>query len=274
MNERDLLRAAGNPADAPLPIVILAGQSNAQGWMGDGRMLEKDPVDANILFRWMICGHSPMLPGESQKSRGWGTLEPQNGICGHGNPASHFGPEISMARKLVKAGRPVTVLKVTIGASSLHGDWRLPGQKGLTDDLLAETKAALADLNQAGRKARIRGFIWIQGESDADSDEHVRGFKELLTRLIAGLREEWDEPGLPVILGLDEQHPGPAARPMVVEAQKAIATADKGVAFTTMVGLEKADVSHLTNTGLEQHGERLAEALTKLWERESNQGFE
>jgi hypothetical protein len=132
MNERDLLRAAGNPADAPLPIVILAGQSNAQGWMGDGWMLKKDPVDASTLFRWMICGRNPMLPGESQKSRGWGTLEPQNGI----------------------------------------------------------------------------------------------------------------------------------------------ATADTSVTFTTMGGLEKADVSHLTNTGLEQHGERLAEALTKLWERESNQGFE
>lgn len=271
MNERDLSRAAGDSTDEALPIVILAGQSNAQGWTGDGRLFEKDPVDAKILFRWVICGHNPMLPGESQKSRGWETLGPQNGICGYGNPASHFGPEISMARKLVEAGRQVAVLKITIGASSLHGDWRLPGQRGLSDDLLAEARAALADLRQAGRQARIGGFIWIQGESDADSDEHASEFQDLLTRLIAGLREAWNEPGLPVILGVDEQHPGPAAHPMVVEAQKAIARAYANVAFTSMIGLEKADVSHLTNAGLKQHdGERLAEALMKFWEREGN----
>ncbi|MEI6210977.1 MAG: sialate O-acetylesterase [bacterium] len=248
----------------PLEVIVLAGQSNAQGWMGDGRKYPAAGQDARIPFRWMIPGHNAMRGGESQRGAGWGTLGPQNGICGYGNPVLHFGPEVGLARTLAQAGRHVAVIKVTIGATSLNGDWRLPGQGGFTDAMLAEVKQAMADLARSGRKARLRGFVWIQGESDADTDPHAQGYRVLLTKFVAGLRREWREPELAVVLGMDEQHPGPVARPQVVEAQKAIARADRHAAFVSMRGLPKADVSHLTNDGLLQHGERIAGALQGL----------
>lgn len=251
-----------------ISMIVLAGQSNAQGWMGDGRDFRKEPGDEAIPFRWVILGHNSMLTGESQHSKGWETLGTQEGICGYGNPAPHFGPEIQMARTLARGGNRIAVVKATIGASSLYGDWRLPGQGGLTDAMLAEVEDALRDLREGGGNARLRGFVWIQGESDADTDEHARGYQGLLTELIAKLRRQWQEPGLPVVLGLDEQHPGPTARPLVVAAQKAIAAADPRVAWTSMKGLEKADESHLTSAGLLKHGERLAGALNRLWEAE------
>jgi hypothetical protein len=250
------------------PLIVLAGQSNAQGWMGDGRILRREPVDDRILFRWIILGRNNMLSGESQHGQGWETLGVQNGICGYGNPALHFGPEIQMARTLAKGGERMAVVKATIGASSLYGDWRLPGQGGLTDAMLSEVEDARRDLRAGGRNARVRGLLWIQGESDADTDEHAQGYGGLLAELIAKLRQQWKEPGLPVVLGMDEQHPGPAARPRVVEAQRAIAGADPMVAWTSMRGLEKADESHLANAGLMKHGERLAGALSRLWEKE------
>lgn len=257
---------AGTPKAAEcFSVIVLAGQSNAQGWMGDGRDFRKEPVDERIPFRWMIMGRNSMLTGESQHGKGWDTLGPQEGICGYGNPALHFGPEIQLARTLAGAGKSIAIIKTTIGASSLYGDWRLPGQGGLTDAMLDEVAEAMNELRTSGGNARLGGFVWIQGESDADTDEHARGFQGLLTELIAKLRRQWKEPGLPVVLGLDEQHPGPTARPLVVAAQKAIAAADPMVAWTSMKGLEKADESHLTNAGLLKHGERLAEALTQLW---------
>ena len=262
---QQVARPDGKPATSqPLDVIVLAGQSNAQGWMGDGRKYPASDKDAAIPFRWMIAGHNSMLGGESQHGAGWETLGPQNGICGYGNPALHFGPEVGLARTLTQAGRHVAVIKVTIGASSLHGDWRLPGQGGITDAMLAEVKQAMADLAKSGRKARLRGFVWIQGESDADTDPHAQGYRLLLTKLIAGLRKEWREPDLAIVLGVDEQHPGPITRPQVVEAQKAIAKTDKHAAWTSMRGLAKADVSHLANDALLQHGERIAEALNGL----------
>ena len=169
---------------------------------------------------------------------------------------------------MTRAGKRVAVVKTTIGASSLCGDWKLLGQGGLSDAMLAEVATAMSELRADVGAARLRGFVWIQGESDADTDEHARGFQGLLTELIAKLRQQWKEPGLPVVLGIDEQHPGPTARPLVVAAQKAIAAADPMVAWTSMNGLEKADVSHLTSAGLMKHGERLAEALSQLWKAE------
>ena len=101
------------------------------------------------------------------------------------------------------------------------------------------------------------------------ADETIPFRKDLLTKLISELRKKWQEPALPVVLGMDEQHPGPVARPQVVEAQKAIAKADPHVEWTSMTGLEKADISHLTNAGLLKHGERIAEAMARLWEKKS-----
>jgi hypothetical protein len=262
---------ARNTSSDALDVVIVAGQSNAQGWTGDGRRFEPDPIDAEIPFRWMIPGHNPRLRGESQKSKGWETLGPQNGICGYGNPASHFGLEISMARALAKAGTHIAVIKVSIGATSLYGDWKLPGEKGLTDAMLAEVQEAMNDLGKAGRKPRIRGFVWIQGESDANA-EHAKDFQPLLSKLISELRKAWNEPNLPVVLGLDEQHPYVRNYPQVVAAQKAIAEADPFATWTSMVGFEKHDVSHLTNAGLHKHGERIADALTALWNARKTTG--
>ncbi|MEI6148605.1 MAG: sialate O-acetylesterase [bacterium] len=253
-------------------VIVIAGQSNAQGWMGDGTQYPKDLADDKISFRWMIPGPNSFFCGASQYGKGWESLGPQNGVCGHGNPALHFGLEVAMARTLAKAGHNLAVIKVTVGGTSLYGDWRQPGDKGITDQMLEEVKKAMVDIQNAGRKAKISGFVWIQGESDADTDQHAANYKDLLTKLISGLRKEWKEPELPVVVGMDEQHPGPAERPQVIEAQKAIAKADPNVEWTSMVGLQKADISHLNNDGLIKHGERIAEAMSRLWKK-NNRSF-
>ena len=87
----------------PLQVIVIAGQSNAQGWMGDGTQYPKDPADEKIPFRWMIPGSNSFFHGASQYGKGWENLSPQNGFCGHGNPALHFGLEVAMARTLAKA---------------------------------------------------------------------------------------------------------------------------------------------------------------------------
>ena len=69
---------------------------------------------------------------------------------------------------------------------------------------------------------------------------------------------------LPIILGLDEQHTWIKAFPKVLEAQQQIAKEDRRITFTSMVGLEKADETHLTPRGLEEHGVRLFAAYKGL----------
>ncbi len=80
-----------------------------------------------------------------------------------------------------------------------------------------------------------------------------------------------EDKSLSVILGIDEQHPCVKAFPKVLEAQQKMAKEDKNIAFTSMVGFEKADGTHLTPRGLEEHGARLFAAYKHLtknsWDR-------
>lgn len=89
-------------------------------------------------------------------------------------------------------------------------------------------------------------------------------YQERLVTVLHYVRDLFHEPDLPVILGIDEQHPWVIERPIVVEAQKQIVAANKHMAFLSMLGLEKYDTSHLTPKGLVEHGERLFETWRQL----------
>lgn len=81
-----------------------------------------------------------------------------------------------------------------------------------------------------------------------------------LTRLLNDFRDRIGVPDLVILLGIDEQHPWVKERPEVVSIQKELAQKEQGMVFVSMIGLPKADTSHLTPAGLVDHGERLFEA--------------
>lgn len=75
-----------------------------------------------------------------------------------------------------------------------------------------------------------------------------------------------------VILGMDEQHEWVKNFPKVAEAQQKLAAEGKNIIFTSMIGLEKADATHLTPRGLEEHGCRLFAAYKTLADKQSETG--
>ena len=112
---------------------------------------------------------------------------------------------------------------------------------------------------------KLGSFIWIQGESDAADDASAFAYEASLREMLEHLRTVvLNEPTLPIILGVDEEHPWVAERPQVVEAQKRIAAGDSSVIFTSMKGIEKFDASHLPPAGLAEHGDRLFEAYNLI----------
>jgi len=78
-------------------------------------------------------------------------------------------------------------------------------------------------------------------------------------------------PRLLVILGLDEQHPFVVRNPQVLAAQERLAATDRAITRTSMVGLEKADTTHLTPAALLEHGARIFEAYKRLAARQPAQ---
>lgn len=237
-------------------LFILAGQSNAQGWMGDAADYPEEAIelDDSMLLNWTFV--------DNESSEGeWVAMQAQKGRF----PKGHFGPEVSFARELKKAGYDPAIFKYTKGATGLARDWKAPGEGGIYDHMTRDLNSAVKKLEEQGFKVTLRGFIWIQGESDAGSENTASEYYINLKQMINDLRQNvLNEPNLKIILGVDEQHPFVQERPAVLEAQQRLAEEDVNIVFTSMRGLQKADGTHLTPAGLVEHGKRIFQAYSDL----------
>jgi hypothetical protein len=247
---------AGATTPKKLTLIIWAGQSNAQGWMGDAAEYPADPagLDKQIPFFYTS-------PGIGSSDNQWITLSPQKGLF----PAGHFGPEVTFARELKKKGVDVAVFKYSLGATSIAKNWLLPGEKGLYDAMVAALESAVKQLKARDVEVTFGGFVWIQGESDAQTPQMASEYQKKLEIIIKDLRGRvTNTPEMPVILSVDEQHPLVKANPEIIKAQESLAQSLPQCIHTSMLGLPKADVTHLTPAGLVTQGEKLAEAYTEI----------
>lgn len=239
-------------AQESIDLFIWAGQSNAQGYTGDatGYPEDKEYLDKDIRLNYTVFG-------QGSSNGEWISMQPQKGRY----PSGHFGPEVTFARELKKAGLNPAIFKYTLGGTGLARDWKAPGESGIYDSMVAHIGTSIQKLEDEGHTVNVRGFIWIQGESDALDDKTANEYEENLSKLIMHLRTEVvKQDDLTVILGVDEQHYLVVERPIVLEAQKKIAQRDTNIIYTTMHGLPKADKTHLTPSGLVEHGHRIYEA--------------
>ncbi|WP_186756003.1 sialate O-acetylesterase [Echinicola salinicaeni] len=246
-------------AQKNIDLFIWAGQSNAQGYTGDAKEYPEDgqELDQSILLNWTVAGHDSSN-GE------WVMMQAQKGRY----PAGHFGPEVSFSRQLKKAGYHPAIFKYTRGGTGLARDWKGPGEQGIYDHMVKDLKKAVEELEKEGYLVKIHGFIWIQGETDAGNQQEAEMYQSNLNRMIYHLRNEvLKDNDLKIILGVDEQHYLVEERPVIVEAQQKIAQDDINIIYTTMYGLPKADKTHLTPTGLVEHGNRIYKAF-KVMESE------
>lgn len=240
----------------PIDLFIMAGQSNMQGWRSDAAAYPNDAIhlDKSIPFYFEALHYS-------SSNKEWQTLAPQLGHFRQG----HFGPEITFARLLKKAHFKPAIFKYSSGGSSIKTDWRGPGGKGLYDDMVSNIKTAIQRLKDQGDQVNIRALVWIQGESDADSDQLANEYYWHLRKMLHHLRTNvLRKPRLPVILSVDEQHPRVQLRPQIVDAQIKLAFEDPNITFVSMTGLEKSDVTHLTARGTIQQGKRIFTAFKEL----------
>lgn len=237
-------------------LFVWAGQSNAQGWTGDATAYPKDEqgLDESILLNWTFF--------DKESSAGeWVAMQAQKGRYA----AGHFGPEVSFSRALKKAGYHPAIFKYCLGGTGLARDWKAPGEGGIYDQMVNDLKPAIKKLVEQGYEVNIRGFIWIQGESDAGDEAAAAAYQLNLQRMIDHLRKEvLHSPNLKIILGVDEQHAYVQKRSIVVEAQKKLANQDTNILYTSMYGLPKADATHLTPIGLVEHGKRIFSAFQLL----------
>lgn len=147
----------------------------------------------------------------------WQPLKPGNGTGFKSDGktfefSSRFGPEQSFGHKMATlSGEPVAIIKYARGGSALAngygwGDWWVEDE-GLNqfDFFLRCVDSAFAnsDINGDGINDILipAGIIWMQGESDAEHEVTAHAYKENLKNLMQAMREVFDNPELPIVLG-------------------------------------------------------------------------
>lgn len=161
-------------------VIVLAGQSNCEGnsyvsYLRKGsseekRVRYKNGFD-NTLIRFS-CNR-----GANKSSRFISVKE------GMGVSVERFGIEIGIAEELESENRAkkVYLIKYAVGGTTLYSDWHSPssefGSSSLYDGLIGFVNESLQELESENLIPVIRAFYWMQGESDASSNNASAYYK-------------------------------------------------------------------------------------------------
>lgn len=268
-----------------LPVYLVAGQSNAVGFDAPATAFEPGPADQNVLLWWRVGDPPPDEFDSIDSGERWGPLRPQpRGVpmekklarrqYGNFRDASGgFGPEVGFAREYVSAmdpsarrpGPSLAIIKVAFSGTSLLRDWdpRDTGEEGACyRALMEESTAALAALRADGFEPRVRGLLWIQGESDA-SEQGAQRYPSALESFLQALRDDLGSPGMHAALALNTQFGGGKNRWVegVASAQAEVAARDPLCVYVDTSMATVANPAHFDAAGTLLVGRWMARAL-------------
>lgn len=158
--------AACDSSKPEAPIYIVAGQSNATG-VGQLNDSLRNMWNNNFQFKFWNSGHErgdvfSWLNGSS--------------ILQQVAPTYTFGPELILAYNLQNVSNKSNfyILKIAYSGSSLgpnsgepENAWLKRGENGLYDRFIRNYNNATTEICSSGKNPVVKGFFWMQGESDA-----------------------------------------------------------------------------------------------------------
>eukprot|EP01121_Diplochlamys_sp_Union-15-3_P021058 TRINITY_DN8411_c0_g1_i1.p1 TRINITY_DN8411_c0_g1~~TRINITY_DN8411_c0_g1_i1.p1 ORF type:complete len:246 (-),score=52.32 TRINITY_DN8411_c0_g1_i1:47-748(-) len=212
-------------------------------------------TEEEVRFKW----ENDINFGEGDRSDGWTYLQPQKKPHG-----AHFGPELGLAHKLKLGGvENIAFSKIAMGSTSLYSDWHPEAKDGKCyyKRMITFVKESIKQLEDNGHKVSIKGFFWMQGESDGNNATRSKAYEPNLKLLIQKVREDLSTPELIFVVGKIKW---PKAKKMSVVNQS-IANVAKNVSNVRVV--ETADLAaigggnhHFNAESLYKLGERMAES--------------
>jgi hypothetical protein len=167
-------------------VYLLIGQSNMKG---RGKLGEASAADPRL---WMFPMNGDRWVPARDPLHAAGKKDMIDGSDNAG-----VGPGLSFARALL-GENPQTAIGLVPAAvgGSWIALWRSGHPKGFYDEAVRRVRLALEAPVEP--KPRLRGILWLQGESDSTAARHAVYEKNLL-RLVDDLRAEFGDPHLPFI---------------------------------------------------------------------------
>jgi hypothetical protein len=224
-----LAQDANQSASLPVKVFILAGQSNMEGQAvvdlkgkdynyGKGTLesLMQTPETADMFRhlrdangKWSVRDDVWVYYQREAQPLLAGPLTLGYSVYGDSH---HFGPELQFGHVVGDyLENPVLLVKTAWGGKSLYQDFRPPSSGGEVGKyytlMIAQVRQALARMEREypqskGRGHELAGFVWYHGWNDGVGPQHaVAEYEQNLVHLINDVRQEFETPALPVVIG-------------------------------------------------------------------------
>ena len=189
-----------------IKVFLLAGQSNMEG-RADGNKLT--PQDRERIEKVQGC---VQLAFNYEPIHALDVVKPSAEIAEIYKRGLIFGPELFFGVALSEAWpeEKILLIKLTAGATSLHGswnpDWRedkaaTMGEEGepkLYRALTAYVKQVLSGYRED--EYEICAMLWVQGETDSGNETAAAAYGDNLQNLVEGVRHKVGCEKLPFLL--------------------------------------------------------------------------
>ena len=187
---------ANSAGTDPVRVFIFAGQSNMVGSDSKVKDISRFPPFRGLENPQPEVRYSYSIGRENKlKSAGWVPLQAVNNVV---------GPELSFARRVTtQTDAPIAIIKCAAGGTHLGGDWNPDDPQGFKMYPLALNliRSSLQQLQDAGVKYRIEGFMWHQGENDMFNEDYMANYGANLKNFIASWRRDLKAPKLKFYVG-------------------------------------------------------------------------
>jgi len=245
---------------------ILAGQSNMQG-IGDLQNVEEPSIYVNMFgynetwslaiepLHWLLDSidpvHHPGLSDENlEKAR---KSAKRNAVVG-------AGCGLPFAKEMVKeTGVPIGLVPCAHGGTSME-QWSPEKRDEGGNSLYGSMYRRFLSVG-----GRVKGVLWYQGESDANS-EAAPLFHDRFINLVKAIRQDFNDPNLPfyyVQIGRFVINRDIPEWNIIQEQQRLCAQEIPNCQMVTSVDLELDDLIHISTNGYKRIGKRLANLALK-----------
>jgi hypothetical protein len=246
---------------APLRVFVLAGQSNMStgGAIAD---LPTEPIDfrqpqTDVPYHfWINQGDLHIAPDWSPLRALW-----------PGYVGTTYASELTFGRAMADAlpDEQIAIIKVAQGGTDLQNDWHPSGENGtLYRTMIDHVALALSQLEEQGHDPLISGFVWVQGEGDANNVTKATEYEQNLNTLVSSLRSDWGVIDLPVVFNLLHINAAKPATALAAirQSQTNVAANDPLALLVNIDDLSlKGDFIHFTSQTHLELGYRFADVI-------------
>lgn len=244
-------------------VFVLAGQSNMAGG-GAMASLPTSPFDytqpqPDVSYDYWN-NVSTSTTTRIYESADWELLRPLY----PGFPGTTYGPELAFGRTLADriSGDSIAIIKVAKSGTDLMYNWDPSGP--LYQNMIDQVAEAVGRLEVSGANPVMSGFVWVQGEGDAQVEAKSWYYRQNLEELFSSVRQAWNAPDLPMLYNQLHVDCNRSYVDLLRESQEIV---DQGDPNAHMINIDdlalNSDSVHFTGQTHLEVGRRFADAYSR-----------